>query len=139
LKKSERRLEMIFWIVTLILAFSSLALAHDNTGWIAPVEAKKMKNPIKPEKASIEKGKVIYEMKCASCHGVKGDGKGPAGTGLSPKPANFRESHGEKMTDGEHFWKIATGRGSMPSFAKDLREEERWHVINYINTFIKHK
>ena len=52
---------MVFWIVTLILAFSSLALAHEKTGWIAPEEAKKMKNPIKPEKASIEQGKVIYE------------------------------------------------------------------------------
>jgi mono/diheme cytochrome c family protein len=43
------------------------------------------------------------------------------------------------MTDGEHFWKITTGRGGMPSFVKDLTEEERWHVINYINTFMKHK
>ena len=47
---------MVFWIVTLTLAFSSLALAHENTGWKAPVEAKKIKNPIMPEKASIEKG-----------------------------------------------------------------------------------
>ena len=22
---------------------------------------------------------------------------------------------------------------------KDLTEEERWHVINYVNTFMKHK
>ena len=77
--------------------------------------------------------------KCALCHGGKGDGKGPAGTGLTPKPTNFKESHGERMTDGEHFWKITTGKGPMPSFAKDLIEEDRWHVINYINTFIKHK
>jgi mono/diheme cytochrome c family protein len=41
------------------------------------------------------------------------------------------------MTDGEHFWEIATGRGGMPSFAKDLTEEGRWQVINYINTFNK--
>jgi mono/diheme cytochrome c family protein len=130
---------MVFWIVTLILAFSSLALAHEKTGWIAPVEAKNMKNPVQPTKASIEKGKVIYEKKCASCHGVKGDGKGPASVGLSPKPTNFKEVHGEKMTDGEHFWKITTGKGPMPSFAKDLTEEERWHVINYISTFGKKK
>jgi mono/diheme cytochrome c family protein len=41
------------------------------------------------------------------------------------------------MTDGEHFWKITAGRGGMPSFAKDLTEEERWQVINYINIFSK--
>jgi len=94
-----------------------------------------MKNPVKATKASIQKGKEIYEKKCALCHGVKGDGKGPAAAGLNPKPTNFKESHGEKMTDGEHFWEITTGRGAMPSYEKELTVEERWHVINYINTF----
>ncbi len=41
------------------------------------------------------------------------------------------------MTGGEHFWKITIGRGPMPSYQKDLTEEERWHVVNYIDTFIK--
>jgi len=122
-----------------ILAMSFFDVAHEKTGWRAPEEAMKMKNPIKPTKESIEKGKGIYEQRCASCHGAKGDGKGPAGAALNPKPTSFRESHGEKMTDGQHFWKITTGRGPMPSFAKDLKEEERWHVINYINTPMKHK
>jgi mono/diheme cytochrome c family protein len=114
----------------------ALVLAHEKTGWIAPEEAKKVKNPIKATKASIEKGKEIYEKKCALCHGVKGDGKGPASSGLNPKPTNFRDSHGERMTDGEHFWKITKGRGQMPSYEKDLIVEERWHVINYINTIL---
>ena len=131
---------ILYWgLVFSLVATSILAFAHEMTGWIAPEEAKKIKNPIKPTKASIEKGKEIYEKKCALCHGAKGDGKGPAGAGLTPKPTNFKDSHGEKMTDGEHFWKITTGRGPMPPFEKDLTAEERWHVINYINTFIKHK
>jgi mono/diheme cytochrome c family protein len=108
------------------------------TGWVAPEEAKKIKNPIKATKASIQRGKEIYEKKCALCHGIKGDGKGTASAGLNPKPTNFKDSHGEKMTDGEHFWKITTGRGRMASFARDLTEEERWYVVNYINTFSKH-
>lgn len=127
---------------TLVLSLISsviIAVAHEKTGWIAPEEARKMKNPIESTKASIQKGKEIYEKKCSSCHGVKGDGKGPIAGRLSPKPTNFRESHGEKMTDGEHYWKITNGRGSMPSYEKDLTEEKRWHVINYINTFMKHK
>jgi mono/diheme cytochrome c family protein len=116
----------------------TLVFAHEMTGWMAPEEAKKMKNPVKPTKASIQKGKEIYEKKCALCHGVKGDGKGPTSAGLNPRPTNFKQSHGESMTDGEHFWKITTGRGSMPSFEKDLTAEERWQVVNYINTFSKH-
>jgi mono/diheme cytochrome c family protein len=119
------------------VATAFVAFAHEKTGWIAPEEAREMKNPVKATKASIQKGKEIYEKMRALCHGAKGDGKGPAGAGLNPKPTNFVESHGEKMTDGEHFWKISTGKGPMPSYEKQLNVEERWHVINYMNTFRK--
>jgi len=127
------------WALILIfLTITVLVFANEKTGWIAPEDAMKMKNPIKATKASVQKGKEIYEKMCALCHGVKGDGKGPVSGGLDPKPADFIEHHG-KMTDGEHFWKMTTGRGAMPSFEKDMVREERWHVINYINTFMKHK
>ena len=121
-----------------LIATGTLVFAHEKTGWIAPQEAKKMKNSVKATKASIQKGKEMYEKKCALCHGVNGDGKGPASMGLNPKPTNFKDSHGEEMTDGEHFWKITTGKGAMPSYEKDLTIEERWHVINYINTYSRH-
>jgi cytochrome c len=63
----------------LFLAIGAVVVsAHEKTGWVAPEEAKKMKNPVKATKASIQKGKEIYEKKCALCHGDKGDGKGPA-------------------------------------------------------------
>jgi len=131
---------ILYWLLFLSLtAMVALVFAHEMTGWIAPEKARKMKNPIKATETSIQKGKEIYEKKCALCHGTMGDGKGPASTGLTPKATNFRDSHGEKMTDGEHFWKISKGRGPMPSFEEDLTVEERWHVINYINTFGKSK
>ena len=130
---------IFYWLLGLTLVgVTVFAFAHEMTGWIAPEEAKKMKNPIKATQASIQNGKEIYEKKCALCHGIEGNGKGPNSAGSNPKPTNFKDSHGEKMTDGEHFWKITTGKGGMPSFAKDLTEHERWHVINYINTFSKH-
>jgi len=62
------------WALILIfLTMTVLVFANEKTGWAAPEKAKKMKNPIKPIKASIQKGKEIYEKKCALCHGVKGD------------------------------------------------------------------
>ena len=84
---------------TLVLSLISsvmIAVAHEKTGWIAPEEAKKMKNPIKSTQASIQKGKEIYEKKCALCHGARGDGKGSASAGLNPRPTNFKDSHGEE-------------------------------------------
>jgi len=134
------KLQILCWALVLSLTvMMGLVFAHEEAGWIAPEEAKKVKNPVKAAKESIQKGKEIYDKKCALCHGAQGDGKGPASKGLSPKPTSFKESHGEKMTDGEHFWKIKTGKGAMPSYEKDLTEEERWHVINYMNTFKERK
>jgi mono/diheme cytochrome c family protein len=134
----EMKNKIFCWVMGLsLLTIAALVFAHEKTGWIAPEEAKKIKNPVKATKVSIQKGKEIYEQKCALCHGVKGDGKGPASAGLNPKPTNFKDSHGEMMTDGEHFWKITTGKGPMPSYEKDLSAGDRWHVINYINTFSK--
>ena len=129
----------IFYLLLglILLTITVLVFANEKTGWVAPEKAKKVKNHLKPTKASIQKGKELYEKKCALCHGVKGDGKGLASEGLNPKPANFGEHHG-KMTDGEHFWKITTGRGLMPSYEKELTAEERWQVVNYSNTFSKH-
>jgi len=130
------------WALVLsLIAIGALVFAHAKTGWIAPEEAKKMKNPIKMTKDSIQRGKEIYEKKCALCHGVDGGGEGPASAGLNPKPTSFKglHGHGGQFSDGEHFWKITTGKGGMPSFDKDLTVEERWYVINYINTFMKHK
>lgn len=105
---------IFYWILGLsLLIVAVFAFAHEKTGWIAPEEAKKMKNPIKITNASIQKGKEIYEKKCALCHGANGDGNGPASAGLNPKPTSFKEHHGMQVTDGEHFWRISKGRGPM--------------------------
>ena len=55
------RYRMLCWPVGLgFLMMAVFAFAHEKTGWIAPKEAKNVKNPVKAIKASIQKGKVIY-------------------------------------------------------------------------------
>ncbi|MCE9501384.1 MAG: cytochrome c [Leptospira sp.] len=39
---------------------------------------------------SLQKGKELYAMNCASCHGEKGIGDGPAAAALNPKPRNYK-------------------------------------------------
>jgi hypothetical protein len=38
----------------------------------------------------VERGRKIYFRACAPCHGVRGDGNGPAAQGFDPAPRNFR-------------------------------------------------
>jgi len=41
----------------------------------------------------IEEGKVAYEMYCAGCHGIDGDGNGDAARFLHPRPRNFKKAN----------------------------------------------
>jgi mono/diheme cytochrome c family protein len=79
------------------------------------------------------KGKDLYENKCQMCHGLKGDGNGPAAAGFHPKPANFTDS---KFWKQKNINKIITdtiehGHGSMPPVG--LSPDQIKAVIDYIS------
>ena len=46
-------------------------------------------------------GSEVYAKRCVGCHGVKGDGKGPASVFLDPKPRNFIPGVWLKLFDKE--------------------------------------
>ncbi len=133
-----------FLLVTLVagivlsIAFYRLIEAHSPTGWAAPAKEKKVKNPVPNNEESRFRGKKIYGEKCVACHGQKGDGGGEMGKSLAPRPPDLTDRHMMKeMTDGELFWKITTGKSSMPSYQKKLTKNERWDLVNYIRSLAK--
>lgn len=119
------------------------ALAQDSTGgtneWVAPARAAKKKNPIEVNEASLVKGKAVYVKECASCHGDKGKGDGPAVKDLEKKPGDMTSTKTQEQSDGALFWKITEGNKPMASYDKTLSEEDRWHVINYLRTLAPKK
>src|SRR5258705_5157704 len=48
---------------------------------------------MKPPPELIAKGKPLFAVNCASCHGNQGFGDGPAAAALNPKPRNFHEGY----------------------------------------------
>lgn len=50
---------------------------EDTHGMEIPVEYRHLKNPYWTDLEAIIAGSKIYKEKCASCHGLKGDGKVP--------------------------------------------------------------
>jgi len=123
-----------------LLAFSlavvGWAAAHGPKDWPVPAEAKKLKNPVRPTAAAQASAKSIYLDKCAQCHGEEGRGDGPESVMYAVKPANFTEAHMmREMSDGEIFWKISEGRAPMPTFKKQLTEEQRWQLVHYVRAF----
>ena len=95
-------------------------------------------------------GKVIYLRRCSFCHGLLGDGEGPAAPYLDPRPRDFTlgtfkfrtTQSGELPTDEDIFRTISRGLSGTAMQAFDnqrikngLSEEDRWAVISYIKTF----
>ena len=83
-----------------------------------------------------DKGKVIYKNKCQFCHGIMGDGKGPAAEPLLRHPEDFTDSL---------FWKddvdkkidetIRKGKQMMPAF--DLESGQIKAITEYITGTFK--
>ena len=117
-----------------VLILAGWVSAHDEK-WVAPPEAKKLKNPVAPNADNLSAAHAIYMDKCANCHGEKGLGDGPEAAMYDVQPSNLADAHMmSEMTDGEIFWKIGEGSKPMPSFKKQLSDEQRWQLVNYLRT-----
>ena len=89
----------------------------------------------------LQAGQVIYEQHCAACHGVTGEGNGPAAVWLFPRPRNFsaglfkiKSTPGAALpTDADLVATVTRGMpgSSMPSFTY-LSAQQRREVVQYI-------
>ena len=90
-----------------------------------------------------EKGKALYDKFCASCHGEKGDGNGPAAPKMDPKPRDFTNKEAMKVMKDEHILKVVRdGKDVLPLFGMrawkdDLTEEQINDVAAYVKSFAK--
>ena len=100
--------------------------------------AAKSAAPLDPK---LEPGKTVYDQHCAACHGVSGDGNGPAAVWLYPKPRHFNSGlfkikstlPGFLPSDEDLFETTTRGMpgSSMPSFTY-LNEQQRRDVVQYV-------
>lgn len=83
------------------------------------------------------RGEILYGSKCQICHGVDGDGKGPASPDLNPKPNDFTDPAFWKDTTNEKIARtIMSGHGrGMPAFTFSLDDIKA--IIDYISHFKK--
>lgn len=101
-------------------------------------------DPAPPKKTpELQKeGKKVFEQVCASCHGSKGDGKGPAGAALTPPPTDFQKSLKEwpdtKGDPQKIFEVISKGIPNSAMIAwTQYSDEQRWALVYTVMAFSK--
>lgn len=109
------------------------------------------KNPM-PEITDelVAQGQGIYIQRCSFCHGLLGDGEGPAAPYMDPRPRDFTlgtfkfrtTQSGELPLPEDLFRTVSNGLSGTGMQAFDdgkikngLSEAERWAVISYVMTF----
>jgi high-affinity iron transporter len=82
-------------------------------------------------------GRAIYEKTCASCHGMRGMGDGPAAAGLNPKPpaiGSAKEMHERSPALLYRIMSVGVAGTPMAGFANQLTPNERWNVVSYLTS-----
>ena len=136
--RMDRKIPLTIFIISisvcLLSKFCGCRSAHKpDEKWKAPFEANELKNPLSSSAMVENKGHELFNLYCSSCHGETGHGDGAAGhQGVGPKPADLHDDRIQNQTDGALFWKVNTGRGTMPAFKEVISEEQKWQLITYI-------
>jgi len=89
-----------------------------------------LQSPLAKDEFNLTNGKKMYNIYCAICHGVDGDGQGKLVTrGKFLGVPAFKD---RDVTDGSIYHVVYYGRNMMGSHASQLTEKERWQVVQYV-------
>lgn len=116
-----------------VLLLALLALQSMAQGWDVPADKKVKNSYVKFDASSAKEGETVYTKNCQSCHGDVG--KNNSLKSLKPTPPDLSSATTQKLSDGELFYVLSTGRGLMPNFKEVLSETDRWNAISYIRSF----
>jgi hypothetical protein len=96
-----------------------------------------LKSPINmAQPAVIDRGKAVYLIYCAQCHGHNHDGKGTVGQSFAPLPTDLRSAKVQDRPAGVLFQNVSYGvpGGRQPPLHATIAVEDRWKVVAYVKS-----
>lgn len=97
-------------------------------------------NPLPVTQQNLMRGRQIFEEQCIGCHGIEGNGDGPAAPFLNPRPFAFtngtNQAHDADKSPGAYYWRILRGipGTAMENFGTRLSVEDIWSVVLFLKT-----
>ena len=118
-------------------AEGSVARGHipfdiDNTTEGYELAKASLVSPLDSTAVDLDKGKALYDIYCAICHGNKGKGQGKLVKREKILGIPSYDDAGRAITAGSIYHTIYYGKNAMGSYANQLNEEERWQVVSYV-------
>lgn len=81
----------------------------------------------------LRRGRARFDVYCAPCHGVRGDGASQVAENMTlRKPPSLLHPTVRAMPPGRIYRTIVEGYGLMRSYAGDLELSDRWAVVAYL-------
>jgi high-affinity iron transporter len=126
-----KKMKRSVWIVIVGFLFSLFSFG--------PALGQAQKVPKKTPEL-LTQGKKLYDQNCATCHGPKGNGKGPLGAALKPVPSDFTKPFKQwAFANGNlnKVFEVITKGIPNTSMVKwdQLSEQERWALAYFIVDF----
>ena len=94
----------------------------------APVE----RIPMPLTEAVVERGRERYNIYCAPCHGLAGDGDGMIVKRGYKRPTPYHDARLRNERAGYFFDVMTRGFGQMPDYAAQISPKDRWAIVAYI-------
>ena len=82
--------------------------------------------------ARLARGRERYQIYCMPCHSPVGDGDGLVVRRGFPQPPSFHIERLRQAPDRQLFDVITDGHGVMPSYAGQVRPDDRWAIVAYL-------
>jgi mono/diheme cytochrome c family protein len=92
---------------------------------------KYLRNPLVPTREVLEQGRDRFRTFCSPCHGNFGNGDSRL-RGQFPNPPTLHSDKVRNWPDGSIYHVITEGQNVMPSYASQIRREDRWAIVHYI-------
>ena len=105
---------------------------YENTTEGYNLAKETLKSPLDSTQVDLEKTKVLFDIYCAICHGVKGDGQGNLVKREKILGVPRYDDPARAITEGSIYHVIYYGKNAMGSYKNQLNEKERWEVVAYV-------
>lgn len=105
---------------------------YDNTAEGTALAKELLKSPLDSTQVDLNNAKVLFDIYCGICHGVKGDGQGNLVKREKILGVPRYDDAARAINEGSIYHTMYYGKNAMGSYANQLNEKERWEVVAYV-------